>query len=96
MFQLILTLAPAVLLIVAAVLVWASAHRVPEGEIEVLVVSGEERRILGPGTHFLSPFGAQTYPVDPETMSYEAPTGSLPLPSELRAEVDRTLEDDDT
>ncbi len=93
-FQIGLTLVPAVLLIAMAALAWLSAHRVPDGQVEVLVVSGEEERILGPGTHFLSPVGARSYRVDPEAMTYETPTGSLPVPEDLRAEVARIAEDD--
>jgi len=77
-----------------AALAWLSAHRVPDGRVEVLVVSGEEERILGPGTHFLSPVGARAYRVDPEAMTYETPTGSLPVPEDLRADVTRIAEDE--
>lgn len=93
MVQIALTLLPAGVLVVLAAAVWLSVHRVPEGTVEIVVSAGEERRVLGPGTHVLSPTGVQTYRVDPEAMVYEAPSGSLPVPDELQDEVSRVVEE---
>lgn len=94
MIQFALTLLPAGVLVVLAAVLWVSVHRVPEETVEIVVSAGEEQRVLGPGAHVLSPTGIQTYRIDPEAMVYEAPSGSLPVPNELRDEVSRVVNEE--
>ena len=69
--------------------VWSSLHRVPDTEVRLLVVSGEERAILHGDLYFVPPFVSSTYPVDPRTMRYETPQGSKSIPPDLREDVER-------
>lgn len=75
--------------------VWSAVHRVPDGDVRILLVLGEERQILEPGLYFIPPFVSATYPIDARTMQYETPHGSRSIPSDLREDVPREPANDE-
>jgi len=78
-----------VLLVPAAVVAYSLAEVVEEGEVEALLVLGEFRTVIGPGLNIVPPFISTTYPVDPDTMTFDTGDDRVPLPEESH---DRVLE----
>lgn len=72
---------------------WSSVHRIPEGDLEILLVLGEEQQILEPGLYITPPLVSETYPIDFQTMQYETGHGRRSIPSELRDEAEMIAAD---
>lgn len=78
----------AVLSVMFLLALWSSYHRVPKGEVEILLVFGEGRDILESGPYFVPPFVSATYSVNLQTMQYESSHGCRSIPAEFRGEVE--------
>ncbi len=72
---------------------WSSVHRVSEGDLEILLVLGEERQVLEPGLYITPPFVSKTCPIDFQTMQYVTDHGRRSIPSELRDEAEMIAAD---
>ena len=68
-------------------------HKVPEGDVEILLVFGEPREILEPRLYFVPPFVSATYPIDLQTMQYVTPHGRRSIPPEFRDRVETIATD---
>jgi len=79
-----------VLLVLVVVVVAASLHRVPEGDVEALFVFGDMTAVLRPGLNFVPPFVSATYPIDAEAMVVRTDDGTTPVPDEYRGTVSDT------
>ena len=73
------------------VLTFSSAlHRVEDGELEALYVSGEMQTVLDAGIAIVPPFISETYPIDDAAMEIETSDGRVAVPREFEADVRNT------